>query len=278
MKLPITPARSLDNTELQELTVFAGELADAAGSVILPYFRSPVAIDHKPGRGSFDPVTVADRAAETEIRNLISGRYPDHGILGEEHGYEMGSAGLTWVLDPIDGTRAFISGIPLWGTLISLYNGERSVIGVADQPYLRERYIGNSLQSVLTTAAGTTPLRTRNCAHLSEATLMSTSPEIFQTSAEQAAFESVVRKVKMTRYGGDCYAYCMLASGFVDVVIESGLEPYDIQALVPIIENSGGKVCNWQGGCSLQHGQVVAVGNNTLLDEVLPLLHQAALE
>jgi len=227
MKLPVTTAVPLDNSALSELTAFACELADAAGEVILPYFKRPVATDHKPGRGRFDPVTVADRAAEAAMRQLISERYPQHSVFGEEQGYTEGESGLTWVLDPIDGTRAFIAGVPVWGTLIALYNGQRSVIGVADQPYLQERYIGNDQQA------------------------------------------------QLQRYGTDCYAYCMVASGFVDVVIESGLEPYDIQALIPIVERAGGRVTDWQGGNALHRGQVVAVGCESLLDEVTGLLNQS---
>ncbi len=275
MKLPVTKARSVSRSELYELTEFAGQLADAAGAAILPYFRSSVEIDHKPGRGDFDPVTVADIAAETVMRELITQTYPEHGIFGEEFGSFTGTSGLTWVLDPIDGTRAFISGIPLWGTLIALHNGEQSVIGVADQPYLQERFIGNSLQATLYTRSGETRLHTRQCDKLSQATLMATSPDIFDTAHEKDKFESVAAAAKMTRYGGDCYAYCMLASGFVDVVVEAGLQPYDIQALVPIIENAGGYVTDWSGGNDLASGRVVAAGCQALLQEVIALTGQS---
>jgi myo-inositol-1(or 4)-monophosphatase len=276
MKLPDSTAVPLDNATLDRLIAFAGELADVAGSVILPHFRSQVTVDHKPGRGGFDPVTVADRAAETAMRELITMRFPDHGILGEEHGARDSASGLTWVLDPVDGTRAFIAGIPVWGTLIALHNGERSVIGVADQPYLRERYIGVPQQTILQTPAGTHVLHTRPCVRLSDATLMTTSPDIFRTVEEKDAFDAVSDATRMTRYGADCYAYCMLASGFVDVVVESGLQPYDIQALVPIVEGAGGCVTNWRGGNSLHHGQVIALGDSTLLEQVVACLSGAS--
>lgn len=276
--LPVTTACSLDESQIRELTAFACELADVAGAVILPHFRSAVSVDHKPGKGDFDPVTIADRDAETHMRRLITQRYPEHGVFGEEHGYTVGSAGLTWVLDPIDGTRAFISGLPLWGTLIALYNGAQSVIGVADQPYLQERYIGAAPQTQLMSPSLQAAINTRSCSSLSQATLMATGPDIFAGEQEQRAFESVAQAAKMTRYGGDCYAYCMLASGFVDVIIESGLAPYDIQALVPIVHHAGGRITNWAGGESLDNGQVVAVGCASLLQEVIPLLSHVALD
>lgn len=276
MILPVTTAKSLDNSELEALTSFACELADAAAAVILPYFKTPVPVDHKPGRGSFDPVTIADRSAEAAMRKLISERFPQHGVLGEEYGFVEGESGLTWVLDPIDGTRAFIAGIPLWGTLIALYDGEQSVLGVADQPYLQERYVGSRLKAELQSRSGALTLTTRECHSLSEATLMSTSPDIFTTTAQQSAFYSVAEATRMTRYGADCYAYCMLASGFVDVVVEAGLQPYDIQALVPIIERAGGRVTNWRGDRNLDSGQVVAAGCESVLEEALALLNQAA--
>lgn len=276
MKLSVKTATLLENSQLTALTSFAGQLADAAGETILPHFRNRLDVDHKPGRGYFDPVTVADRDAETAMRNLIKTHYPGHGIFGEEHGYEEGSGELTWVLDPIDGTRAFITGMPLWGTLIALYDGEKPVIGVVDQPYIGERYIGNSLQSVCTYGSASTNLSTRYCDSLSNAVLMATGPDIFVSEAEQLAFQALVAQCKMVRFGGDCYAYCMLAGGFVDVIVEAGLEPYDIQALIPIVEMAGGKVTNWSGGSAVHGGQVVAVGNPDLLNDVLKVLEPVA--
>ncbi len=275
MKLPVTTAHPLNNLELESMTEFAGELADLAGQAIVPHFRSPVQIDDKPGRGYFDPVTIADRAAETVMRDHIKKHFPEHGIFGEEHGYETGVSKLTWVLDPIDGTRAFITGMPLWGTLIALYDGCRPVVGVVDQPVMKERYIGNTLQAVCVTAAGVQNIRTRQCNQLSDAVLMATAPEIFQTASEQNAFGALSDAAKMTRYGGDCYAYCMLSCGYVDVIVESGLAPYDIQALIPVIERAGGIVSDWQGGSAENGGQVVAVGSREIHQEVLDILQPA---
>ncbi|MEM7260087.1 MAG: histidinol-phosphatase [Pseudomonadota bacterium] len=274
----MTTARSLNELQINELTDFASELADSAGAAILPYFRSTLSIDHKPGKGEFDPVTIADRDAEARMRDLIVQRYPEHGILGEEHGYTEGSSGLTWVLDPIDGTKSFISGLPMWGTLIALYDGQQSVIGVADQPYLQERYIGSAPQSMLRNKSRTTAIKTRHCSSLSQATLMATGPDIFTTSQEKQCFDTVADAVRMTRYGGDCYAYCMLACGFVDVIIESGLAPYDIQALVPVVRHAGGRITNWGGGESLDNGQVIAVGCESLIDDIVLLLRHASLD
>ncbi len=264
MKLPVTTAYQLDNSELAALTDFAIELAELAGQAILPHFRSAIAIDHKPGRGYFDPVTIADRAAETVMRSHIRKHFPEHGILGEEHGYEPGTSGLTWVLDPIDGTRAFITGMPLWGTLIALYDGNKPIVGIVDQPVMKERYIGSAAGAKFICSGATSVLQTRRCEKIADAVLMATSPDIFESGLEQQAFNELTELVKMTRYGGDCYAYCMLACGFVDIIVESGLEPYDIQALIPIIENAGGVVSDWQGNSAVGGGQVMAVGNRAL--------------
>ena len=276
MKLPLTTAHTLNDSDIKVLTEFAGALADLAGQSIVPHFRQSIVVDEKPGRGYFDPVTVADRAAETVMRDHIHRNYPDHGIFGEEHGYEAGNTGLTWVLDPIDGTRAFITGMPLWGTLIALYDGCRPVIGIVDQPVLKERFIGNRMQALYVTPDQQKAIHTRRCQHLSDAVLMATAPEIFTCDAEKNAFAAVSQATRMTRYGGDCYAYCMLACGFVDVIVESGLAPYDIQALIPVIEQAGGLVTDWQGGSAVNGGQVVAAGSGAIHQQVIDILQSAA--
>jgi myo-inositol-1(or 4)-monophosphatase len=209
------------------------------------------------------------------MRALIEKAFPDHGILGEEFGEKPGASGYQWVLDPIDGTRAFIAGLPLWGVLIGLYHEGAPLLGVMDQPYLDERYRGFPGSANVTTRGATRPLRTRACARLSDGILSSTDPYLFR-DGEVDAFASVRKHAKLTRYGYDCYAYCMLASGTLDCVIESGLKPFDIAALIPIIANAGGGVCNWQGGDASQGGQVLAYGDTRVRDEALKLLQSVA--
>ncbi|MEP2827892.1 histidinol-phosphatase [Parvibaculum sp.] len=266
----------LDPQEIDELASFALDLADAAAAVTLPHFRSGLAVDNKRGNFAFDPVTAADRDGEAAIRKLIGERYPDHGIFGEEHGKETGTSPLTWVLDPIDGTRSFISGVPLWGTLIALNDGERPVIGLMDQPYIGERFVGRPGGSELICPMGTKPLKTSACTKLEEALLGNTDPAMFDVEDEKAAFREISSRVRLRRFGGDCYFYCLLAAGTLDLVIESGLQPYDIQALIPVIENAGGVVTNWAGGDAQNGGQVVAAANGELHEQALKILEGAA--
>lgn len=266
----------LDPQQIDELASFALDLADAATAVTLPHFRSGLAVDNKRGRFAFDPVTAADRDGEAAIRKLIGERYPDHGIFGEEHGKETGTSPLTWVLDPIDGTRSFISGVPLWGTLIALNDGTRPVIGLMDQPYIGERFVGRPGGSELIGPMGTTPLKTSACTKLEEALLGNTDPAMFDVEDEKAAFREISSKVRLRRFGGDCYFYCLLAAGTLDLVIESGLQPYDIQALIPVIENAGGVVTNWAGGDAQNGGQVVAAATYELHEQALKILEPAA--
>lgn len=257
--------------QLAEFTAFAEQLADAAAAAIQPYFRVPLDVEDK-GARLFDPVTVADKAAERAMRELIRARYPDHGILGEEEEAIQGSSGLTWVLDPIDGTRAFITGLPLWGTLIALNDGERPVLGVMNQPFTGERYIGHAGGAWCNGAA----LKTRPCADLASARLMCTTPDMFDTPARRNAFEAVAKQAQLLRYGGDCYAYCMLASGFVDAIVEASLQPYDVQALIPIIEAAGGVITHWDGSSAQHGGAIVACGDPQLHTQLLELLRKAA--
>lgn len=255
----------------------ANLMADAAGEVILPYFRQAPEVANKipqnsaealPGQ-AFDPVTEADRSAERAIREVISQHFPEDGILGEEYGEFSGSSGYYWVLDPIDGTRAFITGVPQWGTLIALHNGERAEFGMMNQPFLGERYIGSiDGASWFVNGEPRGKLSTRRCAGLDSAILMTTCPDLFQ-GASATAFEKIRQSVAMTRYGGDCYSYCMLAAGHSDLVIETGLNAYDIQALIPIVEAAGGIVTNWQGGPLVAGGDAIAAGD--------PRCHSAAL-
>jgi len=264
-------AATLNADELSELTSFAEELADISGKVIMPHFRERIAIHNKLGDKGFDPVTEADRAAEDAIRKRIKIRYPAHGITGEEHGYERGISPLNWVLDPIDGTRAFMCGMAQWGTLIALNDGTRPVIGVLDQPYTKERWVSANGHTHFHHAHGTTTtLKTRACPSLPAAVLSTTSPVGYFDECEQRAFWSLADKAKLTRFGGDCYAYGLLAMGFIDVIIEASLQPWDIQALIPIIENAGGVVTTWEGNPAFEGGRVVACGD--------PRLHAAVVE
>jgi len=269
--LPTHPATTVDDAALDELMAFAHELADVAGDAIRPNFRKPIEVEDK-GSGRFDPVTHADREAERGMRRLIRERYPTHGILGEELGHDSVGEGLTWVLDPIDGTRSFIIGSHAWGTLIALYNGQRAILGVLDQPCTHERFTGSRRGTVLSYVDGSRRLHTRRCLRLADAVLTSTHPELFKRPIEAAAFQLIARRVRLVRYGGDCYSYAMLAHGLIDLVVESDLAPYDIQALVPIIEGAGGVVTSWSGGPPGDNGQVLAAGDPNLHAEVLVFL------
>ena len=262
--------------DIDELASFALDLADAAREVTLPHFRSGLSVENKPGSTlayrAYDPVTAADRDAETVIRGLIKSRYRDHGIHGEEHGIEKGSSPLTWVIDPIDGTRSFISGVPLWGTLIALNDGTRPIIGVMDQPYIGERFVGRPGGSQVQGPHGTRPLQTRDCTKLSDAIFGCTDPGIFAEGYETGIYEAVSGRARLRRFGGDCYFYCMLAAGTFDVVMEANLQAYDIQALIPIIEEAGGIVTDWEGGDAQNGGRVLCSASADLHAEVLNLI------
>ena len=265
----LTPA------EIDELTGFANRLADAAAKVTLPHFRSGVAVDNKRGEFKFDPVTAADRDAEAAIRALIGQSYPTHGIYGEEHGREMGTSDNYWVIDPIDGTRSFISGVPLWGTLIALNDGTKPVIGMMDHPYIGERFIGRPGGSELVTRFGRTKIHTSACTSLDDAILGNTDPAMFHETKERDAFREISAKIKLRRFGGDCYFYALLAAGTIDLVVESSLQPYDIQAMIPIIENAGGIVTSWSGADPQMGGNVVAAATKELHAAALEILSQA---
>ncbi len=248
----------------------AGRLADASGAIIRRYFRRRITIDQKSDR---TPVTIADRAAEKAMRRLIAARFPKHGILGEEYGKVRADADYVWVLDPIDGTKSFISGVPLFGTLIALTYRGQPVLGVIDQPISHERWIGAA--GCKTTFNGK-PVKTRACPRLDAATLYATSPEMFQ-KRDAAAFERLRRKVKLARFGADCYAYALLASGFVDLVVEADLKPYDFCALAPVIEGAGGTITDWLGKKLdlASDGRVIAAGDKALARRARAMLGRA---
>jgi len=262
----------LDNDQLQQALLDVNQMADAARKVIVPYFRSFGELENKldasPATTTFDPVTRADKEAEQAIVEIIRQRRPDDGIFGEEHGYHAGSSGLCWVIDPIDGTRGFVCGLPTWGTLIALHNGEKSILGVMDQPILEERFIGKPGGAQLYTRSGVRDLAVRSTTNLADAWTCVTTPDVFAGSKEAVLFR-LNEQVASIRYGTDCYGYAMLAAGMVDLVIEPGLEAYDIQAMIPIIESAGGVVTDWQGRAVSNGGDVVAAAT--------PELHQQAL-
>jgi histidinol-phosphatase len=242
-------------------------LADAAGEAIRPYFRQPLAIDDKP---DLTPVTAADRAAEAAMRRLVKARFPEHGILGEEYGRERDDAEHVWVLDPIDGTKSFISGVPLFGTLIALCRNGRPVLGIIDQPVSRERWVGAAGRPTTLNGAA---IHTRSCPGLAGATLFATTPEMFRGD-DAAAFARVSGAVKLTRYGADCYAYGLLAAGFVDLVLEASLKPYDFSSMVPIVDGAGGVATDWRGmPLNLgSDGRVLIAGDRRAHEAALALL------
>ena len=266
-----------------DFAAFVERLAQVSGEVILPFFRSAIVVEDKSRGGIFDPVTEADRAAETAMRRLIAQTFPAHGVMGEEYGTERADAEYVWVLDPIDGTKSFVSGMPTWGTLIGLMHLGRPVYGMMAQPFTRERFYGDGKRARLRTLAparGDAPpsewmirtLRTRACQSLVQATLQTTSPALIRDDADRAAYLRVEGEARLSRYGGDCYAYCALAAGFVDLVIETNLKPHDVVALTPIIEGAGGLITTWDGGDAAKGGRILAAGDRRVYEQARRLL------
>jgi histidinol phosphatase-like enzyme (inositol monophosphatase family) len=265
----------ISRSEFVDLLDCAHDLADRSGQVILPHFRKALQVDNKAEAGKFDPVTIADRAAERVILKALKVSYPEHAIEGEEFGTQMGQPGkkgstdiaspFRWVIDPIDGTRSFIMGLPTWGTLIGLMDGDIPVFGLMDQPYTQERFWSTDKASFFRGPDGREKrLKTRSCASLAEATLSTTHPDLFAGGAEAKGFQKLRAKAKTTRYGGDCYAYCLLAAGHIDIIIEAGLKAYDVAALIPIVERAGGAMTSWTGTSCAHGGRVLACGDRNL--------------
>lgn len=265
---------------MTEFEQFALELAREAARVSLPFFRNGFETVDKNASGGvpggFDPVTQADRDAEAAIRRLIEARYPDHGVIGEEYGEDRPDAEHVWILDPIDGTRAFISGLPLWTNLIALRSAGRPAVGVIGQPYLDEIFLGGPSGARLLKGGRETPLRARPCERLTEATIATTDPMLF-TGAELGAWTQVRAAARLARLGCDAYAYAMLAAGYLDLVAESGLKIWDWSALIPVIEAAGGEVTNWRGEAPDGTGQILAVGDARIREQALVTLRRAAL-
>jgi myo-inositol-1(or 4)-monophosphatase len=249
---------------------FVDQLASVSGDTILPFFRTALAIENKNDRG-FDPVTAADHAAENAMRALIRKNFPDHGIVGEEYGSERADAEYVWVLDPIDGTKSFITGMVAWGTLIGLMRFGEPVFGMMHQPFTRERFSGDGGGAHCRGPSGSRELRVRDCASLGEAICSTTSP-LLMNKNDRAAFARVEDKAKLSRYGGDCYAYCMVAAGLIDLVIETEIKPYDIVAIIPIITGAGGIVTTWEGGPAQAGGRVVVAGDKRVHKQALEML------
>lgn len=261
---------------MTEYELFAIDLAREAARVSLPYFRGAYEETDKGGPGAFDPVTQADREAEAAIRSLIAARYPDHGVIGEEYGEDRPDADHVWILDPIDGTRAFIAGLPLWTNLIALRIEGQPTVGVIGQPYLDEIFIGGPSGARLLKGGTETPLAVRPCPRLTDALIATTDPDLF-TGAELGAWTQVRAAARLARLGCDAYAYAMLAAGRIDLVVESGLKVWDWSALVPVIEAAGGAVTNWRGETPDGSGQILAVGDVAIHEQALVTLKRASL-
>ncbi len=262
---------SVDPETARRIAATAHRLADAARVETLRLFRSPdLRPDNKVADG-FDPVTEADRGSERAMRAILAAERPQDAILGEEFGAQPGSSGLTWVLDPIDGTRAFMSGAPSWGVLIGVTDADGPIYGIVDQPHLDERFEGGFGRAVLTGRDASRPLAARGGVDLAQATLMTTYPEV-GSAREHAAFRRVADRARLTRYGLDCYAYALLAAGHVDLVIEAGLQSYDVVAPIAVVQAAGGVVTDWRGGPAHHGGCIIAAGSPGLHAQALELL------
>ena len=270
-RLPKAPAASPNDRSVEEFATFLEALLRRAGGVVLRHFRRPMPVhDKRDGLSGYDPVTVADRDAEKAMRAAIRARYPGHGIFGEEYGFEPGTAGLTWVLDPIDGTRSFVAGMLHWGVVVGLYDGEKAILGGVYQPVVDELFIGDGRAAWCSSGGHERKLSVRACAGLEQAVVCCTHPEIFADGAELEAFHAVEQRARLSRYGGDCYLYCLLAMGCIDLCVEASLKPYDIQGVIPVVRGAGGVITTWDGGAPEDGGRIVAAGD--------PGVHAQALE
>jgi histidinol-phosphatase len=256
-----------------DFSSFVDQLAAVSGETILPFFRTALAVDNKKA-GGFDPVTAADRAAEQAMRALIAKNFSGHGVIGEEYGAERTDAEYVWVLDPIDGTKSFITGMVAWGTLIGLMRFGEPVFGMMNQPFTREKFSGDGGAAHYSGPTGERALHVRDCASLGDAILTTTSP-LLMKKTDRAAFSRLEDKVKLSRYGGDCYAYCMLAAGLIDLVVETEIKPYDIVALIPVITGAGGVITTWEGGPPQAGGRLVVAGDKRVHAAALEMLAKA---
>ena len=251
---------------------FSNILADEARTISLKYFKKKMRIRNKK-RNSFDPVTIADIKIQKKLNHLILKYYPNHSIIGEEETHSKNST-YEWCIDPIDGTKSFIQGMPLWGTLISLSENRNIILGLADIPALDERYIGYEKKAYKIINGKKTNLKIRNNNKISNSILNTTSPYLFANKSDQLSFERLSKKVKLTRLGGDCYSYCLLADGHIDIVVESGLNPWDIRALEPIIVNAGGVIKTWDDKKILNGGRIIACANSKIFNQCRSILNK----
>jgi len=254
-----------------ELTRFAILLAETSAAAILPYFRQNTRVEGKDGP-VWDPVTEGDRAGERAIRQMIERHNPDHGILGEEYGVKDARSPFTWILDPVDGNRAFVSGMPTWATLIGLSHEGRPALGLMNQPVVGDLFYGNPHGAWHSYRGATSAITTRNGVPLSRATLGTTAPELYRSAEDQRRFQSLRNKAQLTRYGGDSYFFCMVAAGHIDIAMDCGLQPYDIAPLLPIVTGAGGVAAEWTGGDIARGGNVITAGSQGLLDEALAIM------
>lgn len=263
------------SNELQtELMTVAYRLADSARPIALRHFREHrTTVDNK-HQGGFDPVTIADREIEQAFRKVLSDMRPDDAVKGEEFEDSTGTSGLTWIVDPIDGTRGYISGVPTWGVLIAVADASGPLLGIIDQPFTGERFVGGFGSAVLHHQGVSSSLDVRDCGSLANAVLYSTFPEV-GSDIERRAFEAVSAAVKLTRFGADCYAYAMVAAGQVDLVIEAGLNAYDVAAPIAVIEQAGGIVTDWEGGPATGGGRIIAAGNADIHAAALAILQDS---
>jgi myo-inositol-1(or 4)-monophosphatase len=266
------PLSTLTAAEVAEALSFAQRVVQDAGEIALRYFRKALNVDNKLGGGRFDPVTRADREVEACLREALSRRFPDFGIIGEETGTTPGRSDINWVIDPIDGTKTFISGFPTWGILLGLQQGDRVLAGLMYQPVTGELFCGSAAGAFLQCGGQRSAMQTRQQVRLEEALLYCTHDSMFVNEANLKAFRRVAAKARLQRFGGDCYSYCMLALGQIDLVVEDTLQPYDIVPLIPIIEAAGGVVTDALGRAPVGGGFVVAAANRQLHQEVMSLL------
>ena len=266
----------LDPSRLAALDAFLVDLNQASGEVILPLFRAENGLQNKASPGAFDPVTEADKGAERVIRQRIAEHFPDHGVIGEEYGEDRPDAEFVWVLDPIDGTRAFIAGLPVWTTLIGLRFQGQPVLGSIGQAFIGEIFIGHAGGSRLISPGGERPLKVRACPSLADAVIASTDPYLFK-DAQAEAWKKLHAAVRLARYGCDAYAYAMVAAGSLDLVVETGLKAWDIESAIPVLAGAGGMITDWRGDAVGQSGGRVAIaGDRRVLDEALGLLGPVA--
>jgi len=255
-----------------DFAAFVDELATVSGETIRPFFRSAIGVENKSLSGGFDPVTAADRAAEAAMRTLIKRTFPEHGIVGEEFRADRPDAEYVWILDPIDGTKSFICGMPAWGTLIALTRRGEAIYGMMHQPFTQEHFTGDGRGARYRGPAGDRDLRVRACDSLDDAILLTTSP-LLMNDADRSCFHRVEQAVRLSRYGGDCYAYCVLAAGHVDLVIETELKAHDVLPLIPIIEGAGGVITTWENGRPHGGGRVIAAGDRRVHALAMKLLN-----